>query len=98
MFKYQKEIQEFTFRLGLATDRLSSLERHISIDLSQFAERVVVPGDIGVIPLDMDRIIATLGLIHQELTMTEHDLELCRKLNEQALMSLECERATSTME
>ena len=95
MLKSQKEILEFTFRFRLVADSLSALERQVSLDLSQFVERGVAPGDIGVTPGDMDRIIAILGLTHQELARAEHELESCRTLNEQALMSLECDRATS---
>ncbi len=63
MLKSQREILEFTFRFRLVADQLSVLERQVSFDLSQFVERGVAPGEFGVTPGDVDRIVAIRAVL-----------------------------------
>lgn len=69
------------FRLGLVSDRLSSLQRQLSIDFYQgFRETVITE--------ETDKTITVLRLISEELARLKDDLEYCQTINEHILKNL----------
>lgn len=77
----QRELMAFNFQLSLTAERLSSVERHIGLDM-----RMNDPE--GMRPEEIDRLTTLLDLVDAELAHAQRDLERCRNLGKQVFKAL----------
>lgn len=66
------ETRELTIQLGVASHRMSNLERHIGIDLP-IIEREMQPEDV-------ERLLIIMRLMDAELTRVQGEVNKCRDL------------------